>query len=85
MMFMGMAPFGSLLGGAVAERFGAPVAVTLGGLGGIAGAALFALQLPTMRAEARQLILALQASGGAPAEQSTGASLPVRVEKPAAP
>lgn len=85
MMFMGMAPFGSLFGGAVAERFGAPIAVTLGGLGSIAGAALFARQLPAMRAEARQLILALQASGGAPAEQSTGASIPVRVEKPAAP
>jgi fucose permease len=31
-MFMGMLPFGSLQVGAVAERFGAPAALTLGAL-----------------------------------------------------
>src|SRR4029077_6374722 len=31
-MFMGMAPIGAVLGGAVAERLGAPVTVAIGGV-----------------------------------------------------
>ena len=31
MMFMGMAPFGALLAGALAHRLGAPITVALGG------------------------------------------------------
>ncbi len=56
MMFMGMAPFGSLLAGFVAERFGAPSAIRLGGAACLAGAAVFALRLPALRAEGRRLI-----------------------------
>jgi MFS family permease len=32
MMFMGMAPFGALLGGALADRIGAPLTVAMGGI-----------------------------------------------------
>lgn len=37
MMFMGMAPFGALLGGAMADRMGAPITVAVGGVASIAG------------------------------------------------
>jgi MFS family permease len=64
MMFMGMAPFGALLGGALADRLGAPIAVSMGAVGCIGGAALFGLRLPRMRAEARQLIQTQAMAGG---------------------
>jgi MFS family permease len=51
MTFMGMGPFGSLLAGALAHRFGAPYAVGLGGLVCILGALLFSTQLSVIRAE----------------------------------
>jgi MFS family permease len=72
MMFMGMAPFGALAAGALAERFGAPVTVALGGAACIAGAAVFAWHLPVLRQEARQIIIALEGAAGQPAEQQTG-------------
>jgi MFS family permease len=72
MMFMGMAPFGSLLAGALANRLGAPPTVALGGMVCIAGAAVFALHLPGLRQEARQIIVALQVAGGGPSEEMTG-------------
>jgi MFS family permease len=58
MMFMGMAPLGSLLAGALAARIGAPWTVAIGGAGALAGAAVFARNLPKLRAEARQLLIA---------------------------
>ena len=42
MMFMGMAPFGALIAGALANRFGAPVTVALGGFACLVGALIFA-------------------------------------------
>ena len=69
MMFMGMAPFGALLGGALAERLGAPVTVAIGGLASIAGAIWFGRQLPVFRGEARQLLIAQAMAGGEPAEE----------------
>ena len=45
MMFLGMAPFGSLLAGAMAEHFGAPATVALGGAVCMAAAAVFASRL----------------------------------------
>jgi MFS family permease len=53
MAFMGMAPLGSLLAGALADRIGAPWTVRLGGLACVGGAVLFALRLPALRALAR--------------------------------
>jgi MFS family permease len=72
MMFMGMAPFGSLLAGTLAHRIGAPATVMLGGVVCMAGAAVFRRRLPALRQEARQMIVALQVAGGDPAEESTG-------------
>ena len=71
MMFMGMAPFGALLGGAMADRLGAPIAVATGGVASIAGAIWFGRQLPIFRGEARQLIIAQAMAGGEPAEEMT--------------
>ena len=49
MAFQGVAPFGSLIAGAVAARIGAPHTLMLGGSICVAGAALFAWQLPVLR------------------------------------
>jgi MFS family permease len=73
MMFMGMAPIGALLGGALAERLGAPLTVGMGGLASIAGACWFGLQLPKIRVEARRLIVAQTVAGGEPAEMTAQA------------
>ena len=67
MMFMGMAPLGSLLCGALAERIGAPRTLAIGGSIAICGAILFAKNLPKIRVEARQLIVAQGMAGGEPA------------------
>ena len=49
MAFLGMAPFGSLLAGALANRLGAPRTVMISGSICIAGAAWFASQLRAIR------------------------------------
>jgi MFS family permease len=51
--FMGALPLGSLIGGTLASRIGAPATVALGGLGCLAGAAVFARSLPALRAQVR--------------------------------
>ncbi len=56
MMFMGMAPFGALLSGALADHIGAPRTVALGGLLAILGALAFWRYLPKIRVEANQLL-----------------------------
>jgi MFS family permease len=78
MMFMGMAPFGALFAGTVAERLGAPMTVALGGAASIVAGGLFALQLPALRREARELIVAMQVSGGDPPEEMTNQGVPDR-------
>ncbi len=77
MMFMGMAPFGSLLAGALAHRLGAPGTVAFGGLACIAGALVFGLRLPVLRHEARRIIVALQVAGGEPEEMTGQTTVPV--------
>ena len=67
MMFLGMAPFGALLAGVLANLMGAPATVALGGAVCIAGAVVFGLHLPKIRAEGRQLIAQMMA-GGDPAD-----------------
>ena len=69
MMFMGMAPVGALLGGALSDRLGAPLTIAIGGFSSIMGAWWFSLQLPKIRVEARKLILAQAMAGGEPAEE----------------
>lgn len=49
MAFLGSAPIGSLLAGALAERIGAPATVVLGGVACIAGGLWFASRLPALR------------------------------------
>jgi len=71
MMFMGMAPFGALLGGALADRLGAPIMVTMGAVACLGGAAIFGLRLPKIRGEARQLIIAQGVVGGEPVQEMT--------------
>lgn len=71
MMFMGMAPFGGLLAGALAHPLGAPGAVALGGALCVAGAAWFWPRLPRLRDEARRLIVAQGMVGGDPPSEST--------------
>jgi MFS family permease len=73
MSFLGAAPFGSLLAGSLAERFGAPATLLLGGVCCLAGAGWFALGLEDLRAAIRpiyrrmgilpQVAAAVEASG----------------------
>ena len=81
MMFMGMAPFGALFAGALAERIGAPATVAAGGTICLAGAGIFSLRLPALRGRGRDLILAQELAGGLP--PSTSAS--GRIGDPVAP
>ena len=71
MMFMGMAPFGALMGGALADRLGAPLTVLIGAVACLGGAALFGLHLPKIRVEARHLIVAQGVAGGEPSQEMT--------------
>jgi MFS family permease len=49
MAFVGMTPFGSLLAGSLADKFGAPVTVLISGLLCASGAAWFATRLKELR------------------------------------
>ena len=69
MMFMGMAPFGALFGGALAQRAGAPITVAVGGVACMMGALWFARELPELRIEARRLIIAQGLAGGEPEQE----------------
>lgn len=55
MAFMGTAPFGSLLAGSVAERYGAPATLMVGGIGCVLGALWFFRLLPQLREEIRPI------------------------------
>jgi MFS family permease len=68
MAFMGMAPFGSILGGALAHRIGVPATFTIGGTVCIAGAVLFASKIPVLR----PLVLPIYARKGIGPEVATG-------------
>jgi MFS family permease len=68
MAFIGVAPFGSLIGGALASRIGAPYTVMLGGLVCIAGAGAFARRLP----ELRRLVRPIYRQRGIIPELATG-------------
>lgn len=76
MMFMGMAPIGSLLAGSIAHGIGAPLTVAAGGGLGLIGAGMFARVLPSVRGEARQLILAQGLAGGDPNDTVSMRRLP---------
>jgi predicted MFS family arabinose efflux permease len=71
MMFMGMAPLGAYIGGTTADRIGAPMAVMMGSIACIGGAAWFGVRLPKVRVEARRLIVAQGMVAGEPAREMT--------------
>jgi MFS family permease len=64
MSLMGMAPFGSLLAGAVASRIGAPATVAAGGASCIAASMLFWSKLPHLRREAVPMLVDRGAMAG---------------------
>jgi MFS family permease len=72
MVFMGMAPLGSLAAGYAADRFGAPAAVTAGGVLCLAGAAVFNARVRPLSAEARRMIVAAETAAGEPPAGATG-------------
>src|SRR5437667_10699802 len=57
MMLSGLAPFGSLLVGFLAQRFTARRTFAAGGMACIMGAMAFGFSLPILQSEARKLIL----------------------------
>jgi MFS family permease len=56
MMIMGMAPFGGLLAGLVADRLGAPVTVGIGGAICLISAGIFWTQLAGIRVHIRRML-----------------------------
>jgi MFS family permease len=74
MMLIGMAPFGSLLAGVLAQHLGAPTAVAIGGGACLVGAAVFGTHLAAFRREAGQAIAA--GGMGATAEGGAAATTP---------
>ncbi len=69
MMFMGMAPLGSLFAGAVADHLGAPITLAIGGVVCIIAASIFLYRLPKFRIGARELVIAQGLAGGDPAQE----------------
>ena len=59
MAFLGTAPFGSLLAGWMSSRIGAPHTVLVGGVCCLAGAAWFAVKLPSIRMAVRPIYMKL--------------------------
>ncbi len=59
MAFQGMAPFGSLLAGSLAARFGAPLTVMVSGIACVLGSAWFASRLPEIRQIVRPIYVRL--------------------------
>jgi MFS family permease len=55
MAFFGTVPIGSLLGGVMADRYGAPRTVLVSGIVCLAGSAWFAYKLPAIRAVVRPI------------------------------
>jgi len=59
MAFMGTAPFGSLLAGALASKVGAPNTLLIGGIACILGALIFMRKLPVIRKSIRPIYIRL--------------------------
>jgi MFS family permease len=72
MMFMGMAPFGALLAGALAARVGPARTVGLGGACTVVGALAFAAAWPRLRAEAREIVVGLRERDGEASKPEAG-------------
>jgi MFS family permease len=70
MMFMGMAPVGALLAGALAGVIGPAETVRIGGFVCIVGSIIFATQLRRLGSQGREMIVAMQMTGGEPASKA---------------
>lgn len=70
MMFMGLAPIGSLLAGTAAGYIGPAETVAIGGSICIIGAIIFAFRLPVLGPQGREMIVAMQMTGGEPASKA---------------
>ncbi len=70
MMFMGLAPVGSLLAGTIAGIVGPAETVAIGGTVCLIGATIFALHLPKLGPQGREMIVAMQMTGGEPASKA---------------
>jgi hypothetical protein len=56
--------------------------VGIGGVAAIVGAAVFGSKLPVIRSAAREMIVAQQMAGGAPAQEMTGRVITKTGEEP---
>ena len=79
MAIQGVAPFGSLVAGASASRIGAPYTLMIGGAICVAGAGLFAWQLPSLR----KLIRPIYVRMGIIPEVATGLHAAAIIQSPA--
>src|SRR6266478_4344068 len=70
MLILGVAPFGALMAGFLAERFGAPLTVAVGGLACVVGSLACSFNLPALTIHGRQLILANFTPAGVNAPES---------------
>jgi len=78
MAFMGTAPFGSLLAGALASKVGAPNTLFIGGVACILGAILFMRKLPEIKRNIRPIYIRL----GILPEIATGIELATKLTTP---
>jgi MFS family permease len=78
MAFQGVAPFGSLMAGALATHIGAPHTLMLGGTICMLGAALFARQLPALRKLVRPIYIQM----GIVPELTTGINVASTLQEP---
>ena len=70
MMFMGMAPLGALMAGTIAGIIGPAETVMIGGVVCIGGAIVFATKLGKLSTQGREMIVAMQMTGGEPASKA---------------
>jgi hypothetical protein len=75
MMFVGAAPLGSLISGALARWTSAQFTVMAGGVGCVIAAGWFAYSMRGLHTQAHELILAQEMLPGGPPEEATVASL----------
>jgi MFS family permease len=71
MVFMGVAPIGALISGALADHIGAPWTVAIGGVGAIIGGVIFGREWPKLRPDARQLLVAQGVAVSQPSPEVT--------------
>jgi len=72
MMFLGMAPWGALFAGMLANKIGSPLTVGIGGTASVVGGAIFLRKWPAMRRSARELIEEQGMLASPPAAELTG-------------